>query len=230
MTNASENLSNATLAAERKYGVELANQLNAPKTAAAIQDPNNCFKDIFKVATEEVGADQLVSSLLKSKHPAWAQQALASASDLSDNHRLVLAQKSQVLVGTASSVGLYLAGGAAFEAWFTLFWKNEPGGFVLPNAATPNRNDWKWSKRLSIAINRSATLAISDFAIANAPIVAGATCWIVVQIVAGGQYEQTDYSFTYQPDGPARIINTWGTVGKPNFCLQDYPNKGDCTF
>ena len=229
MTDESTITNHRTAALERRVGIKLATALSAPKTVAAIKDLDSCYGDIFSVAAAELGADQIVSHILKLGHASWAQHALSHIPNLSLNQRQALAQQASVVVGNASTIELYLAPGAAFEAWFTMFWQNTPGGDVFPIAATPDENQWKWSKRLSIAINRSDTLRIADFAIANAPIEVGATCWMVVQIVAGSRHELSSHSLTYQQGGPDRLFNTWGVVNKPHFCMQDYPNPGDCS-
>ncbi|NNG17804.1 MAG: hypothetical protein HKM89_15120 [Gemmatimonadales bacterium] len=230
MTNESATTEDLTAAVERRAGVKLASESSAAKTAAAIKDLDSCYEDIFGTAAAEVGVDHLVSRILDTNQPSWAQHALTYVPDLSESQREALAQKASVVIGTANSLELYLAGGAAFEAKFTMFWRNKPGDYVLPNAATPDEGKWKWSIKLSIAINRSYTISIPDFAIDNAPVDVGATCWMVAQVVGGPRRELTDHSFTYQPGGPNRRFNTIGVVNTPKFCLQDYPEKGDCRY
>jgi hypothetical protein len=230
MTDQLVTASDPTVDLERQVGIKLAHELSAPKTAAAIEDVNRCYGDIFKTAAAEIGVDRLVSGVIDSGQPSWAQHALAYLPDLSKSQQEALAQKASVIIGPAGSLELYLAPGAAFEAWFTMFWRNKPDGYILPNAATPDEKKWKWSMRLSIAINRSDCISIPDFAIENAPIEIGATCWMVVQVVGGPRRELTSHRFTYQPGGPNRRFNTKGVVNSPKFCLLDYPNQGNCNY
>ena len=230
MTEQSASSQDLTAAAERRAGVKLASESSAPKTTAVIKDIDSCYEDIFTTAAKEIGVDKLVSRILKADQPMWAQHALTYVPDLSEDQQVALANKASVVIGPANSLALRLAGGAAFEAKFTMFWRNKPGDYVLPNAATPDESKWKWSLRLSIAINRSDEIQIPDFAIDNAPVEVGAICWMVVKVIAGPRIELTDHSFTYQADSSNRLFNTIGAVRSPKFCLQDYPAKGDCNY
>ena len=160
-----------------------------------------------------------MSTILKNDEPTWAQYALDIIPDLSASHREALATKATVIIGEASALELYLAPGVAFEARFTMFWKNTPDGYVLPNAATPDSDKWKWSLKLSVSINRSDTINCAEFAIPDAPVMPGATVWMAAHVIAASTHQLSNYSFTYNSNGPLQRINTWGVVNTPKFCL-----------
>lgn len=205
---------------QRKLGVRLAKEHGAEKTLAAIKDPNSCYTDILETAASEVGMDKLVS-VLKENDPIWATQALTVFSDLGDHHS-DLAANSVPINGTASSLELYLASGAAFEASFTMYWFTPGSGIQQPMAGTPDTSQWVWSINLSIAINRSDTVACKDFALENSPLNPGDTVWMVVSTAAGNRFD-TGFRFTYEPNGAAVRIDTTGAVASPNFSI----NTGD---
>ena len=60
----------------------------------------------------------------------------------------------------------------------------------------------------------------SHFAIENAPVEEGATCWMVVKIdTVDGPWELTQYTFTYNSKAENRLeVNSWGAIRSPNFC------------
>lgn len=199
---------------QRKLGVRLAKEAGATKTLEAIKDPNVCYGEILKTAADEVGMDKLVS-VLRENNPIWATQALTAFHDLGEFHS-DLAGNSVPISGDASSLELYLISGAAFDASFTMYWYTPGSGSQQPMAGTPDASKWKWSINLSIAINRSYTMNCKDFALEKSPLNPGDTVWMVVSTAAGNRFD-TGLRFTYQPNGAAVRIDTWGGAANPKF-------------
>jgi hypothetical protein len=205
---------------QRKLGIELATKFNAPKTLEAIKNKDLCFDSILKIAAEEGGNDKLIA-VLKENNPFWAQNALKHL-DLSDEHRDALLYTATVNIGERSGLKLHLIAGAAYFGWMTMFWRNPGDVYTLPNAASSNRDDWKWSIMLRASTMDEYNQWGADcthFEIPNAPIKAGATCWMVVDIqTVDGFWELTQYTFTYNPSAPRLEVNSWGAIRSPNFC------------
>lgn len=221
---------------QRRFGVQLAVKADAPKTLAVIKDINSSYEDIFNTAVSEMGAEKF-ASLIESE-PEWAHKALLFVPDLDgQRHALVeasasykddiieadaeTADASGSLVATPSTgamLELYEISGAAFECQFTMFWRDSNGN-VQPNYGTPDQSQWKWSKKLTISINRSDMFDCVDFALPNSPLNPGDVVWMVVQVVCGGLYQIANLSFTYQPNAGLVRIDTWGASVNPQFGL-----------
>jgi hypothetical protein len=204
----------------RRRGLELATKFGASKTLEAIKNKDFCYKSILETALDEGGADKLVS-VLKESEPFWAQNALKHL-DLSDEHRNALLDVATVNIGERGGLDLHLIAGAAYFGWMTMFWRNPGGIYTLPNAANSDRSAWKWSIKL-----RASTMSewnqwgadCSYFAINNAPIQEGATCWMVVNIeTVDALWELTQYTFTYKAGAERLKVNSWGAILSPNFC------------
>ena len=222
---------------QRRLGVKLAVKADAPKTLAVIKDTNSSYEDIFNTAVSEIGAEKL--ALFLQNEPELAHKALLLVPDL-DGARDILVKASSaykenaiqvetepaaatrafVAAGVTSigSLELYEIAGAAFECKFTMYWRDSNGN-IQPNAGTPDHSQWKWSQKLSIAINRAAILDCSSFALPNSPLNKGDEVWMVVQIVCGGLYELRNLSFIYDPAAGNGRIDTWGIKDAPNFGL-----------
>jgi hypothetical protein len=174
---------------QRRLGMKLAVQADAPKTLAVIKDTNSSYEDIFNTAVSEIGAEKLAS--LIEGEPEWAHKARLFVPDL-DGQRDALVQASAgykdnpleaeiatdsfagaaAAVSTGSSLELYEISGAAFECQFTMYWRDSNGN-VQPSFGTPDQSQWKWSRKLSISINRSDMLYCQDFAPPDSPIQKG---------------------------------------------------------
>lgn len=199
---------------QRKTALRLAKEAGAEKTLEAIKNPEACYGEILQTAAEEVGMDKLVS-ILKDNDPIFATQALTHLPDLGENFA-VLEANSIANSGNISSLELYLISGAAFEAYFTMYWFTPGSGIQQPQTGTPDTSQWKWSQKLSISINRSDTLDCKDFALPNSPLNPGDTVWMVVSTAADNRFD-TGLRFTYQPGAGNVRIDTWGAVASPNF-------------
>lgn len=77
---------------QRSLGVEMAESVNAVKTAEAIRDKRNCFADILNIALAEKGLDAVVSAFLQGP-PQWAAEALRHIGDVGP-HRDALASRA----------------------------------------------------------------------------------------------------------------------------------------
>jgi len=221
-------------AEQRRLGVKLAVKADAPKTLAVIKDTTSSYEDILATAVCEIGAEKLASML--ESEPEWAHYALLFVPDLGEgrdalvqassaykeNIRQAAAARSGAesfapAVTLVSSLELYEISGAAFECQFTMYWRDANGN-IQPNFGTPDQSQWKWSQKLSIAINRSAVLDCGSFALPNSPLNKGDEVWMVVQIICGGLYD-TNLRFVYDPAAGNARIDTWGASVAPNFGL-----------
>ncbi len=209
-----------TLDIHKRRGIELATKFGATKTLEAIKNKDFCYKTILETALDENGADKLVS-VLKESDPFWAQNALKYL-DLSKEHSDVLLDAATVNIGERGGLFIHLIPGAAYFGWMTMFWRNPGSLYTLPNAATSDQDKWKWSIML-----RASTMSeynqwgadCSDFAIDNATIEPGATCWMVVKIdTVDAPWELTQYTFTYTSGAEKLKVNSWGAIRSPNFC------------
>jgi hypothetical protein len=224
------NVTNFSGEDQRKIGMKLASEMNAQKTLALIREPNSSYEDILKSAASEVGVDKLASVILQN-HPMWASYALRCLPNLGNNREALIKQASELVQtapGAADNLAaaenkriggleLYLISGAAFEAHFTMFWLSAPN-VNQPWAGNPDQGKWKWSDKLSIAINRSYSYKCSYFAIPNSPLHPGDTVWMEASIVCGNWYD-TGFRFTYDPNAPTQRIDTWGASVNPQFGL-----------
>jgi hypothetical protein len=77
---------------QRALATTLAEQGNAPKTLAALENPNFCFKDILPIALAEVGPERLVGAIERGD-PIWAYNALRFLPQLA-SYRSALLQKA----------------------------------------------------------------------------------------------------------------------------------------
>jgi hypothetical protein len=222
---------------QRSAAIKLATEAGAARTLAILKsDQYHDISAVLRTAANEVGVDKLVAGILK-VHPAWAGDALRFIPDLG-SHRTQLVNaicdnKVAVVHGTsgagalnlaaatpAGSLELYLASGAAMEAWFTMFWIHNGVGY--PQAITGDINQWLWSQELSISINRSATIRCADFAThIKAPLAAGDSVWMVERSCS--QNFDTGFRFVYQPGGPTVQIDVVGGALTPSFSI---PNDG----
>lgn len=205
----------------RRRGLELAKKFGAAKTLEAIKDKEFCYQSILETALDEGGADKLVS-VLQESDPFWAQNALRYL-DLSDEHRNRLLDQATVNIGERKGLHIHLIAGAAYFGWMTMYWRNPGGIYTLPNAATSDPNAWKWSIMLRASVSSEYNQWGADcsyFAIDNAPVQPGATCWMVVKIdTVDAPWELTQYTFTYNPSSLENLeVNSWGAIRSPNFC------------
>jgi len=226
---------------QRRLGVRLATEANAPKTLAAIKDVNSCYDTILQTAAEELGVDKLTSYLLEND-PEWAFHALLSVSDIG-NKREALIEKSsgisskfiqtesreltETITATVSGLTLYLAPGCSFSGSFTLLWQDQSGN-TQPQTAYPNAGDWVWSKYLSISVNRQDTLYGSKCALPNAPIQSGDIIWMLVgpSGSANGSYD-TGFRFKYDPTSSNVVqIDATGGADNPSFTLHQAVKAG----
>lgn len=202
---------------ERKEGIRLAKEQGAVKTLEAIKNPDVCYDAILRTAANEIGADKLVS-ILKEQNSFWAQNAIMHLNDLGPEHVKSLSKNATKNLGKANGLSLHLVAGIAYIGWMTMFWRNPGDPYTLPNAATPKRGNWKWSPEMSASVNNSEGRNCSYYAIDNAPVKPGATCWMVISIQEGRQWELTQYSFTYDPDSPYHLsVESWGAFKSPKF-------------
>jgi hypothetical protein len=207
---------------QRRLGVRLATEANAPKTLAAIKDADSCYETILKTAAEEVGVEKLVAAI-KDQDPSWSHYALEYIPELGEHgeelsaNAAAFAETSGAVQGTAGGFELYLITGAVFECYFTMFWQNEPDGPIYPAAVESDQDKWVWSGKLSISINRSYSYDCKHFEIPNAGILPGAKVWMYVKIVAGTQSELTQYTYKYDPNAATIRIDTWGTTFNPKY-------------
>src|SRR5215203_3801458 len=150
---------------QRKLGVKLAHQVGATKTLEAIKDTNMCYEEIMQTAADEVGFEKLASVILEND-AEWAFHALRTLPGTNGNERASLVEHAGTLfdgavrldsaedavaaVLQADYMQLHLIAGAAFQCWFTMFWKNTPDGEVFPAAAEPDSGKWKWSIKMSV--------------------------------------------------------------------------------
>lgn len=221
---------------QRSTAIKLATELRAARTLALLKsDQYHDISAVLKTAAEEVGVDKLVPAIL-SAHPAWAGDALRFIPHLgAHRHDLVnaiskhcatvapaahaTATSGVVNLAAAMSVGtlvLYLAPGAAMDAWFTMFWINKGVGY--PQAVTGDINQWLWSIELSISINRQDSIGCSDFAShIGAPLAPGDSVWMVERSCS--QNFDTGFRFVYQPEGPRIQIDVVGGALTPSFSI-----------
>ena len=220
---------------ERILGAELAKKMGALKTLVVIQDEKKCYEDIFKSAIEEVGLDKFAKCILE-QDPSWSHYALRFVPNLGE-HRDALVERATLLyknmvksvspqpnadLSTANnteSVGglrLTLINPIFYECWFTMSWVN--AGVTQPSTGTPDNGQWKWSKKLSIGINKTDIVWCSDCALPNSPISTGDTVQMLVKINGGGLYE-TGFFFTYDSSvgGTTGDINANGAPTNPSF-------------
>ena len=220
---------------QRKLGVRIATEADAPKTLAAVKDVNSCFDTILKTAADEIGLDKL-TSILNENEPEWAFQALINLPDLGDKRDALVANagefssnfikpatlaETEEISGTVSGLSLYLATGCSYSGAFTLLWQDRSGN-VQPQTAYPNAGDWKWSQYLSISVNRQGYLYGTDCKLPNAPISPGDTLWMLVgpSGSANGSYD-TGFRFKYDPNAGTIRIDTTGGADNPNFTLHN---------
>ena len=227
---------------QRATAIRLATELEAPRTLAILKSDQ--YRDVSKVLTTaaaEVGLDKLVPAILNS-YPAWAGEALRFLPDLGDYRKNLVdalgaheAATGLVLSAAAlpedaisvRSLKLYLAPGAAMEAWFTMFWMHQ--GVIYPQAVAPDLGQWNWSIELSIAINRSYTMACRDFAapapdrnFPGAPLDPGDVVWMVERSCSTNF--DTGFRFVYQPNGRDIQIDVTGGALTPSFSI-DQPSS-----
>jgi hypothetical protein len=218
---------------QRQSAIELAKQEGAVKTLAALENEDFCYEEIIKTAADEVGVEKLAAVLAKNS-PTWALNALRYVPDLGEyrdslihnaeklhDERIELSSDSSVKAAVTSAylLELDLIAGCAFECWFTMYWQNEPGGEIFPNAAEKDSGKWKWSIRGSAAINNKLAVYCREFELPNTPLKKGATCWMVVHVKGvDSWYDLKQFSFIYG-DGNVKIIDTWGAVTNPQFGL-----------
>ena len=222
---------------QRAMAIRLATEGEAPRTLAILKsDEYGDISAVLKTAADEVGLDKLVPAIINT-YPAWAGEALRFLPDLgsyrqslidalpkheSANGHLVnfvAAQPEEIAV---KSLTLYLAPGAAMDAWFTMFWTHE--GVNYPQAVAPDMAQWDWSIELSIAINRSATISCTDFAAAapnrnfpGAPLAPGDVVWMMERSCSTDF--DTGFRFVYQPDGRDIQIDVVGGALTPSFSI-----------
>ncbi|MXP45868.1 hypothetical protein GRI43_00485 [Altererythrobacter luteolus] len=73
----------------RKSGVDLAEENNAPKTAAVIADKNSCFNDIFNSAVDEIGAPAFLEALKKGPR-IWSQMAVHLETEMGEQRQTLI--------------------------------------------------------------------------------------------------------------------------------------------
>ncbi|MBL7746982.1 MAG: hypothetical protein JNM19_06115 [Chitinophagaceae bacterium] len=228
--------------AQRKLGLKLASQYNAPKTLALVKDPNSCYAAILNTAAAEVGLDKLVPVLLEND-PFWAAQALLHMPNLG-GYQLQLQHKAGQLyqlnaAGLAGKPGgpvdklphvsqlkLHLKAGSgyAINQW-TIWWFTPP----LPNPTswepmlgTPNSSNWKRIEGPSLGNDNTAN--ISEFALDLSPLNVGDTVTMVIDIMGNPtSWSLTNNYFTYDPSvTKGGEIVASGTVDAPGFALSLY--------
>jgi hypothetical protein len=193
---------------QRKDGLKLAIQLNAPKTQELIKEPNSSLEAILKSAEAEVGVDKLVSVILN-HHPQWALGALRHLPNIGP-HETALREKARVtflastpnnIVGASeatpglidvSQLKMYIACGAGYVANFTIW-------YFTP----PFNNEWTQSTIKSgdqIPVCQSQTKDCSFFSVESTPIKAGDTVMMVLNIAGNKDWVPTNIWFTYNPD------------------------------
>ena len=227
---------------QRKLGLKLATQYNAPRTLALIKDPNSCYAAILNTAASEVGLDKLVPVLLEND-PFWASQALLSLPHLGQ-YELPLKQKAGFLMqgdptGKASALPnklpevselkLHLKAGSgyAINQW-TIWWYTPP---------MPPSKDWEpmngtsdsgqWHRITGPSLGDDNKALVSSFALPLSPLNPGDTITMVVDIMGNPtDWSLTNQYFTYNPtiaQGGEIVAN--GTVDDPGFALSVYPIK-----
>lgn len=232
---------------QRSTAIRLATQLDAPRTLEILKsDQYRDVSAVLKTAAAEVGLEKLVPAILNS-YPAWAGEALRFLPDL-DGYRnelvdalctheattgLVTAAAALPGDGTAvRSLKLYLAPGAAMDAWFTMYWLHQ--GVVYPQAVSTDIATWDWSIELSIAINRSDTISCRDFAapaanrnFPGAPLEPGDIVWMVTRSCSTSF--DTGFRFVYQPDGKDIQIDVVGGALTPSFSIDQSSQAASAT-
>ena len=224
---------------QRAMAIRLATEAEAPRTLAILKsDEYGDVSAVLKTAADEVGLDKLVPAIINTD-PAWAGAALRFLPDLgsyqqslidalpkheSENGHSVNFAAAAVPQDAIAvrSLTLYLAPGAALEAYFTMFWINQ--GVTYPQAVAPVSGQWDWSIKLSIAINRSATISCKDFAapapnrnFPGAPLAPGDVVWMVEN--SCNMDFDTGFRFVYQPDGRDIQIDVVGVPTAPSFSI-----------
>ena len=227
---------------QRKLGVKLATQYNAPKTLALIKDPNSCYAAILNTAASEVGLDKLVPVLLDND-PFWAAQALRSLPNLGQ-YELELQHKAGSLMQAdltnramalpnklpqVSELKLHLKAGSgyAINQW-TIYWFTPP---------MPPAKDWepmngtsdsgKWHRIDGPSLGDDNTALVSSFALPLSALNPGDTITIVVDIMGNPTpWSLTNQYFTYNPTiAQGGEIVASGTVDNPGFDLSVYDIK-----
>lgn len=223
---------------QRSTAIRLATEMDAPRTLAILKsDEYRDVSAVLKTAADEVGLDKLVPAILNS-YPAWAGEALLFLPDLGCHRKDLVdalctneAATGSVNFAAAAlpgdgtpvrSLTLYLAGGAAMVAKFTMFWMHQ--GQTYPQAVAPDLGQWDWSNDLSIAINRSATISCKDFGAAapnrnfpGAPLSPGDVVWMVERSCSTNF--DTGFRFVYQPNGKDIQIDVVGGALTPSFSI-----------
>jgi hypothetical protein len=223
---------------QRSTAIRLATEAGAQRTLALLKsDQYRDVSEVLKTAAGEVGLDKLVPAIINF-YPAWAGEALRFLPDLGSYRQSLIDtlprdQKANGHVNFAAaavsdetvsvkSLTLYLAPGAAMEAWFTMFWMHQ--GVIYPQAVAPDLGQWDWSIELSIAINRSYTMSCSDFAAPSAnrnfpgaPLAPGDVVWMVERSCSTDF--DTGFRFVYQPNGTDIQIDVVGAALSPSFSI-----------
>ena len=217
------------LADQRKLGVKLATEFDAPRTLTLIKNAASSYREIFETAAEELGANKLAELVLEQDDPTWALAVLrhvpeardtrdalmAKAASFADNVKQVeTAEATAASLGNVAAFELDVVAGASYSAYFTMYWQNEPN-VTQPKAGYGSKTPpYQWS--YIVRVGQATQNLCGFFALPGAPLNAGATVWMVVDVCGGGWYE-TPYTFTYQPTGDTAVISADGGTVTASF-------------
>lgn len=238
---------------DRVAGLQIAKQLNAPKTAAAIEDPSQCFEDIFNVALAEVGCEQLAAVLAEAS-PIWAHRALLAIPDLGTKYPELLKHAAEAPDGSitpgattarpapldamqpmALSAGLMggplssmrLNNHMAADCQWTIEWFD---GAIQPLKTYPDWNTWTWSGTLTAGKGSEMSVVEVAQKVPNAPLKDGDVVWVYVWVAGGsdksGKDNLTSFQFTYVSGSPLKAtFGISGTTTINSLSVESYPSS-----
>ena len=204
---------------QRKLGVKLASQYDAPKTMAMLKDPNACYADILQTATEEIGVDNVLAQVLQG--PAqWAQNAYLAIPNLGSSQDAIVEKATDFASPVESaeapsfedvSAARPNGGGdpiaisrmnlncqAIVVCNWSLNWTD--AGEDQPKKNYPDWNKWLWTDNIT-QYKSSGAINLTKFSQhVNLPLNKGDQVWMWVYVQAGYDvHDKNLFSFVYDP-------------------------------
>lgn len=224
---------------QRKLGVRLAKEAGAEKTVEAIKNTDVCFEDILKTAYEELGAEKF-AAILKDNEAEWSNYALKIVPE-DDENRAALVEKTseyfnEVLTPESAdfdqvvnpnqsadakeggAIGARIVNPVGFWFRYTMLWQNPGDLRTFPASSYPDHSQWKWSNELQIGLVPADIINCEKFALPDAPLEEGATCWWYIHITTAQDVNlQSRFTFTYKRGSGNQYIKAWGAIKNPEF-------------